>query len=75
MEPNWDVSKDFFVRMCMHVTQLNQQTYRSKLKLLRESASVEEAGNLFFPVDGVFGCDFALAHALKYQINGPDPDF
>jgi len=68
MEPNWILSRSFLTNMCTHAAMLDQTTIRSLLKIVRDTTKLEEAGNLFFPHEGLFGCDLLLAHILKYEI-------
>jgi len=68
MEPDWSLTAQRFMRTTTRAANLSSASTLAMRRHITSAATAADAANLFFPDDGLFGCEVALGWVLRPTI-------
>lgn len=71
MEPDWSLTAARFKRATCRAAALSNAKTLAMRKCITGAATPDEGANLFFPDEGLFGCEVALGWVLRPTVQAP----
>lgn len=73
MEPDWGLTAARFTRAITRAAALPNTKTLAMRKTITAAATTDEGANLYFPEEGLFGCEVAFSWVLRPTVQAP-PD-